>query len=642
MKGKTESPASSQGSQSAKLSRRILIGATAGILVGVFFGEYASVLEPIGGVYIALLQMVVFPFLISSLLHGLGSMSPAMAARLLRRGLPVFVLAWVVVVLALWAASLAIPPAPPPVVVMAGATDEVSRIISLLIPANPFTDLTQNYVPAIVIFCVIYGIAIQSQKNKESLLGIFDVIKRASIAIWGWVIQLAPLGVFALFADLAGTVRIELLGSLLLYLVLFFGAALILSFWLLPALLAAFIPVGHRQILTELRTALLMAVATSLPITAVPFIIQLAERLITQVGGKEKDEDAVVSTTLAVGYPLAQAGNLFVFLFMAFAVFFFKAAQGVADWLALPLLTLLSTVGTPVSTVDAVEFLAKWMNLPAEAGLLYVEMFTLTRYPQVLVSAMAIAFVTILTPFAYYGLVRLQISKLLRALGGAALGLAALVLVGGWAGNAVTKKADNPYRDFSLDPSLTAGVSATVRKEPSAPALPGASSLDRIRASGTLRVGYAPHVIPFSYFNDAGALVGYDIAYAYALAKNLNVNLEFVPFTDWAKLNADLAAGAYDLAVGGIFLTAARLRETTTSKPYLQSRPALPGAPLVDPARRPEVARPLSAGSACDQAGASCYVMHRENLTAELTMRLIAQCTNLLAEARREANLCAH
>jgi len=495
--------------------------------------------------------------------------------RLLKRGLPVFLLLWGVVVLVQWLASLAIPPAQPPLVVTAGATNEVSRIVSLLVPANPFSDLTRNYVPAIVIFCVIYGIALQSQKNKDGLLGMFDVIKRASIGIWGWVIKMAPIGVFALFADLAGTIRIERLGSLALYLVLFFGAAVLLSLWLLPALLAALIPVAHRQLLRDLRPALLTAVATSLPITAVPMIIQLAERLVTQVGGKEKDEDAVVSTTLAVGYPIAQAGNLFVFLFMVFAAYNFEAAQGLTTWLALPLLTLLSTVGTPVATVDAVEFLAKWMNLPPEAGLLYVEMFTLTRYPQVLLSTMGIAFVTILTPFAYYGLLRPRPAKLIVAAGGTALALLALIGLGRWADDATARPASSPYGGFTLDPVLTAGVRATVHKEPTPPAVPGASSLDRIRASGVLRVGYAPHVIPFSYFNDAGELVGYDISYAYALARDLNVDLEFVPFTDWGRLDADLAAGTYDLAVGGIFLNATRLRETTPSKPYLQSRPAL-------------------------------------------------------------------
>jgi len=68
------------------LSAWVIVGAAAGVLCGMFFGEYAAVLEPLGGVYVALLQMVVFPFILTSLLHGLGSMRSATALRLLRSG----------------------------------------------------------------------------------------------------------------------------------------------------------------------------------------------------------------------------------------------------------------------------------------------------------------------------------------------------------------------------------------------------------------------------------------------------------------------------------------------------------------------------------------------------------------------------
>src|SRR5690606_15901654 len=123
------------------------------------------------------------------------------------------------------------------------------------------------------------------------------------------------------------------------------------------------LPVRHRDLLKELRPALIMAVATLLPITAVPFIVQLAERLVKELGGREKDDDAVVSTTLAVGYPVAQLGNLFVLLFVAFAGYYFQSRLSGMDWVGLPVLTVFSTVGTPVSTVDAVAFLSDWLRL---------------------------------------------------------------------------------------------------------------------------------------------------------------------------------------------------------------------------------------------------------------------------------------
>ena len=108
--------------------------------------------------------------------------------------------------------------------------------------------------------------------NTAELMGNAALAIAALVVIWG---ALQALGV-----DIVDWIRVELLGSLLLYLVVFFGAALVLAFWAIPAVLASLLPVRHRDLLRELRPALLMAVATSLPITAVPFIVQLAERLV--------------------------------------------------------------------------------------------------------------------------------------------------------------------------------------------------------------------------------------------------------------------------------------------------------------------------------------------------------------------------
>jgi proton glutamate symport protein len=279
---------------------------------------------------------------------------------------------------------------------------------------------------------------------------------------------------------------------------------------------------------------------------------------------------------MAVGYPLAQLGNLFVVLFMVFAAFYFHVAVSGAGWFSLSPLTLLSTVGTPVSTVDAVSFLAGWLRLPSDAQLLYVEMMTLTRYPQVLVSTMGLTFVTILVPLSYYGVLKVQPRKLAISLVIAVLLLGGLTVAGRAAQTVLIEKKPNPYLHFTLGADLSRAVAVTLHHEPSAGEVrPGQRTMERIRETGRLRVGYAANVIPFSYFNAAGELVGYDIAFAYAMARDLHVALDLIPIADWETLNEDLQAGHYDLAVGGIYVTDRRLQTVTVSKPYLQSQLAL-------------------------------------------------------------------
>ena len=75
--------------------------------------------------------------------------------------------------------------------------------------------------------------------------------------------------------------------------------------------------------------------------------------------------------------------------------------------------------------------------------------------------------------------------------------------------------------------------------------------LDAIKARGTIRVGTTGDYKPFTFRNPDGSYVGADIDMARRLAAALGVRPEFVP-TSWATLNADYAAGKFDIAMGGV------------------------------------------------------------------------------------------
>ena len=78
------------------LATWVLVGGVAGILAGITFGESCAILSPIGFVYVGLLRAAVYPYLICSLLHGLGSLDPAKAWRLFNSGWLSYLAAWVV------------------------------------------------------------------------------------------------------------------------------------------------------------------------------------------------------------------------------------------------------------------------------------------------------------------------------------------------------------------------------------------------------------------------------------------------------------------------------------------------------------------------------------------------------------------
>jgi proton glutamate symport protein len=155
----------------------------------VFFGDSARVLQPIGDIYAKLLEVAVYPYLVCSLLHGLGRITPSAAWRLFRSAWIFCVAIWIVTfgVLILLAAGI---PAAKPTAFTPDTSSVGPDLVDRLIPSDPFTALSRNYVPAVILFCLFFGIAMQTVKEKEALLSVLESIRATSLAFWKGVVHL--------------------------------------------------------------------------------------------------------------------------------------------------------------------------------------------------------------------------------------------------------------------------------------------------------------------------------------------------------------------------------------------------------------------------------------------------------------------
>src|SRR5207248_3486447 len=85
-------------------------------------------------------------------------------------------------------------------------------------------------------------------------------------------------------------------------------------------------------------------------------------------------------------------------------------------------------------------------------------------------------------------------------------------------------------------------------------------TLGRIRAAGVLRVGTTGDYTPFSLRRADGSYEGADIEMAHDLAERLGVRVTFVP-TIWVELLDDFLADRFNIAMGGVTVTAARAQK---------------------------------------------------------------------------------
>jgi proton glutamate symport protein len=566
--------------RSIGLPARILSGAILGIIFGIVLGDRAAVLAPLGSAYAMLLQIAVYPYLICSLLQGLGRLPTARVGHLVRASWRPYVFIWCITLAVIWLLSRAIPASPPPsLLIPALARPEIS-FLDLVIPANPFESLYRNDVPAIVLFAVIYGLATQGLPTRQTLFDVLEVVRAASIRIWNWIVWIAPLGVFALFADTAGTIRPDQLGGLLLYITLFLVGTAVLAFVVLPLVLSAVASTSYRDLLAELQPALVLAAVTTLSVVALPFVQRAAERIVPRSGCPMDEETSdVIQTSLSLSYVFAQLGNYFSYLLILYAAFAAKIQLTSAETLALPFMSLVSGMGSPSATINGIIFLAHWLHLPDDTVDLYVETATVTRYGQVILSVIGFSFVTITVPLIYHGKVRLRWPLAATGIGAGAATLVGISLTCiALQSSLFPAQRENDPLSLRLDPALAPQVLvSTQRSQPGGQAAPQPVrrlSVRDLQEAGVLRVGYNPEIVPFSYWNADGDLVGFDIAYARQLAGDLGVRLELIPFS-WQQLPQDLLEGRFDIAVSGIYLTYLRLTRVNTSRAYYHGAVAL-------------------------------------------------------------------
>ncbi len=269
---------------SLSLSLQILIALLAGIILGLFFGEAISPIAVIADGFILLLQMTVLPYITVSLVSGLGSLMPSQARIIFSRvGL---------LLLLLWAISLSLVFVMPfafPVWKSASffSTALIERrqafdFLNLYIPANPFFALANNIVPAVVLFSVILGVALIGVENKQQLISFLDIIGKALSQVNRFIVRLTPIGIFAIGANLAGTMRLEELERVQVYLLSFSVMAVLLTLWILPALVSTLTPVGYREILKLTRDALVTAFMTGNLFVVLPILSEASRNILSR------------------------------------------------------------------------------------------------------------------------------------------------------------------------------------------------------------------------------------------------------------------------------------------------------------------------------------------------------------------------
>ncbi|CAI3148165.1 dicarboxylate/amino acid:cation symporter [Acinetobacter calcoaceticus] len=143
---------------------------------------------------------------------------------------------------------------------------------------NPFKAFSDGNVLAVVVFALFVGVAlVQGGERFKSIRLLSQQFFEMMMLLVGWVMKLAPLGIFALLAKLMATEDISVLSRLAEFAVVVTGTTIFHGAVVLPLLLWIFGRMSPWTFLKGTRTALITAFATSSSSATMPLSMKCAQ-----------------------------------------------------------------------------------------------------------------------------------------------------------------------------------------------------------------------------------------------------------------------------------------------------------------------------------------------------------------------------
>jgi Na+/H+-dicarboxylate symporter len=208
------------------LWKQIFIALTLGLLLGISLnqsghGEYAASLKPIGDLFLNGIKMLIVPLIFISLVSGVTSLRDmATMGRLSIKTLALYLGTTAVAITiglalaAVFQPGVGIELGSAATVAAAESPSLVATLVGL-VPANPVAAFAQGNVLQIIIFAILFGLAITLAGDAARPVKVFmDSLNEVFYKFTGIIISFAPYGVFALITWVAGTYGLEMLAPL--------------------------------------------------------------------------------------------------------------------------------------------------------------------------------------------------------------------------------------------------------------------------------------------------------------------------------------------------------------------------------------------------------------------------------------------
>ena len=553
-------------------SLQIIVAMIVGLIIGATTSTVFTGVNEIANAFVMLLQMTALPYISLSLITGLGGLSSAKISSTVQKSLLTLLSLIALVLFFILLAPIAFPSWQSADFYSVNTIKTVQEfdLIKLFIPTNPFYSFANGLIPSVVMFSIFVGIGLMKVKAKKQTLLTLIGLNQAIINVSSMVMKLAPLAIFCIALRAAATIDSSQIEGLMVYIVTAGVLVFLLTFLILPAIVATITPFGYKDILRATRSAMITAFATGSFFIVIPLIVEKTKQLIEtmNINNTAVKSNALITPSIIVpiSFSLPIGGKLLALLFVLFAAWFSGSPVGAGNYIDLLTVGLSQLFG---SSSVAMPHLLALFNVPNS-------LFELFLVAENLIVGRFGALLSVIFSASLVILIATSIAKEFtfkwRSFGKYLIILPAISII---AFISLRFTFDNisyqyqGYKKFIERDFVMLDIKSTVLKAPEnidINSQPSVDVLTRIKQRGFIRVGYFRDDLPYAFHNNKGKLVGFDIEIINLLADDLGVSIEFVRI--FHKQAKQLLSSGYLDMTTGVPVLPNNMKEFTLTIPY--------------------------------------------------------------------------
>lgn len=341
------------------LTAKVLLGMVTGLLMGLvmryqfegvaFVETYLvnGLFDVIGQIFLTVLKMIVVPLVFTSIVCGACSLKDiSMLGRLGGKTIGLYLLTTCIAISLAMGVALIVSPGEGANLESASTfatstAPTLSEVVIGMFPSNPVEALATGNTLQIIVFALLFGIAIASVgKPAQPVVNMFIALNDVMMKLVTLVMNLAPYGVMGLMAKLFYSMNLSAIGNLFQYFMVVLSVLALQVFITYCGLLKVTTGLSPKVFLKKIQDAFMFAFTTASSNATIPVTLEAVTR---RMGVKNQ----IASFTIPLGSTINMDGTAImqgaatVFIAQAFGVELF-----LSDYLLVIMTATLASIGT--------------------------------------------------------------------------------------------------------------------------------------------------------------------------------------------------------------------------------------------------------------------------------------------------------